>query len=179
MGIQIAKVTGMSEQTSRTGSKYTQFDTSIGKLNIFDADKVEALQGCLGQYAVVDVVRREKYLNVQNVPHVASKEQLEAAKLSGELETIKPEEQVEFISKKPIVERVIHEIVDERATNWVEVGKAGERMKIYFKEYPGEEVKTTEELKRKLRNYAVAIRSALYTDMDGMEPELTKDNETK
>ena len=184
MTIKIAKVTGMAEKTSQAGTQYTQFQTSIGNLNVFDDDKIKGLQSCVGSYGVIDVVLRGKYLNVNNVPYKASQEQLDTYDWEDDRQTqapvftgnqgaeVKPTAEridvPDMVVKNPLTQRIIMELVDERARNWVEVGKAGERYKIYFHKQ--------EDLKAQIRETAITIRSALYQDMDGQEPEATKED---
>ena len=167
MAIQIFKVTGLREMTSQSNKQYTKFNTSIGDINVFDVPKINALTACIGSYAKGDIEQRGKYLNLNNVPERASQEEIRAEEEkaavftgnNGPNQTPTTESINEAVSKpvQNAVTSIVHEIIDNRLQDWVEVGKAGERVKIYFKDQ--------QELMSKLETTLINIR-AIQTKLD-------------
>lgn len=151
---QTVKVTGRIEKTAQqSGKKYIQYQTSSGNINLFDEPKINAMDECVGSYATMDIVQRGNYLNVTNVPRKATMDEAnsvdngavftgnngvnqmpspEPVTAQAAITTTTATGSDTMTQLNTVIQEIVHKIVDDSPKNWVEVGKAGERMKIYF-----------------------------------------------
>ena len=152
---QIIRVEGMTMETAKTGKPYTKFMTSEGSIGVFEDEVVKGLSQAIGEAVEVEIMTRPNgYKNITKVYSKAPMPQLQASKASFAVPSV----------KDSAVQTIIHEIVDEGLKNWVEVGKAGERFKIYFKDVDDMAVQY-----KKAKMAIMAINAELNHDLNTSE----------